>query len=333
MDYVSPAMHGEAPICEIELDDISSELAYWRNGIVCYVLGAYPPFSVRNGYIQRQWGKLGINKVSMLKNGVVLVRFDSEVGKNDVLQGGIYHFDNKPFIVKAWNLYMEFSRDELYTVPIWVKLPGLEFKYWSQKGLSKIGSLIGKPLMVDNHTEKKIGLTIARLLIEVDMNAKLPDKVYFRNEKGNLVEQKLQYDWKPTLCEHCQKYGHSEEECRKKKAPVQVQHPKGKEIQVDKGMKMKQVEQEEEVGRSNCQMGKDLNHKSSTNSSEWVTPRARSPGEGPKANQKQGQSSSTVKIGGSTQNAFQVLTNDVPEQPNTSDVVKGGGTLPLTNRG
>jgi len=92
----------------------------------------------------------------MLKNGIVLVRFDSIAGKNEAIQGGIYHFDNKPFIVKVWNEDMEFTREELYTVPIWVILPGLDFKYWSPKGLSKIGSLIGKPLMVDKHTEKKL---------------------------------------------------------------------------------------------------------------------------------------------------------------------------------
>jgi len=54
----------------------------------------------------------------MLKNEIVSVRFDSEIRKNEVLQGGIYHFDNKLVIVKAWHADMEFTREELYTVPI-----------------------------------------------------------------------------------------------------------------------------------------------------------------------------------------------------------------------
>lgn len=112
---------------------------------------------------------------------------------------------------------MEFTRDELYNIPIWVKLPGLDFKYWGPKGLSKIGSMIGKPLMVDMNTENKIGLNFARLLIEVDVDSSLPDKVQFRNEKGALIEQRIQYDWKLVLCKHCHKYGHSEEDCRRKK--------------------------------------------------------------------------------------------------------------------
>ncbi|KAF3660918.1 hypothetical protein FXO38_11988 [Capsicum annuum] len=156
--YVKPKQEEDIEVVEIELADIETEEQYWKNAIVCYVLGAYPPFEVMKGYIQRLWSKHGIIKISMMKNGVVLVRFDTEEGKNEAVQGGIFHFDNKPFIVKAWSHEMEFTRDELLTVPIWIRFPGLDFKYWSQKGLSKLGSLIGKPLMVDQNTERMMGL-------------------------------------------------------------------------------------------------------------------------------------------------------------------------------
>lgn len=56
-----------------------------------------------------------------------------------MLQGGIYHFDDKPFIVKAWDPETEFTRGELYSIPIWIKFPGLDFKYGSSTALSKIG--------------------------------------------------------------------------------------------------------------------------------------------------------------------------------------------------
>ncbi|KAG5588828.1 hypothetical protein H5410_049262 [Solanum commersonii] len=79
---------------------------------------------------------------------------------------------SKPFRVKAWHADLDFSLEELHTVPIWIKLPGLDFKYWSPKGLSKLGSLIGKPLMVDQNTERKIGLNFARLMVEGGLNIK-----------------------------------------------------------------------------------------------------------------------------------------------------------------
>lgn len=65
--------------------------------------------------------------------------------------------------------------------------------------------------MVDHNTEKKLGLNYARLLIEVELDSKLPEIVLFKNEKGNVIEQKVTYDWWPILCKHCKKYDHSEE--------------------------------------------------------------------------------------------------------------------------
>lgn len=135
----------------------------------------------------------------MLKNEIILVRFDTVCEGNEVIQGRIYHFDNKHLIVKAWEVDIEFTREALHTVSIWVKLHGLDFKYWSAKGLSEIGNLIGKPIMVDHNTEQKKGLNFARLLIEMEVDSNLADKIIFKNERENLIEQQVQYDWKPIL--------------------------------------------------------------------------------------------------------------------------------------
>lgn len=70
------------------------------------------------------------------------------------------------------------------------------------------------------------------------MNANLPDNIMSRNEKGNLTEQKVSYEWKPTLCKHCEKYGHPADVCRKKKAEkpgVEKQDQQQKELQITKG--------------------------------------------------------------------------------------------------
>lgn len=54
------------------------------------------------------------------------------------------------------------------------------------------------------------------------MDTALPKIISFRNEKGQLVEQKVSYEWKPTLCKYCKKYAHSQEICRKKAMPTAV---------------------------------------------------------------------------------------------------------------
>lgn len=74
-------------------------------------MGDHPPFSVLNGYVQRKQEKLGITKVENERWHCV------------------HYFDNKPFIMKAWTPDIDFSKEQLFSIPIWIKMPGLEFKY------------------------------------------------------------------------------------------------------------------------------------------------------------------------------------------------------------
>lgn len=74
---------------------------------------------------------------------------------------------------------MEFSKEVLLTIPIWINLPGLDFRYRSGMNLSKIESLVRKPLKMDKQTEKKLGLSYDRLLVKVIVKKKLPDEVMF----------------------------------------------------------------------------------------------------------------------------------------------------------
>lgn len=40
----------------------------------------------------------------------------------------------------------------------------------------------------------------------------------FRNEKWQIIEQQVNYDWKPSLCDLCHKCGHATTEYKKNKA-------------------------------------------------------------------------------------------------------------------
>lgn len=80
-----------------------------------------------SGFIQQIWAKFGIDKIAMLKNGVTLVRFENANGRDDVIEGGIFHFDKKPVVVKAWNPDLELT-SKLNSVPVWLKLHGLDMK-------------------------------------------------------------------------------------------------------------------------------------------------------------------------------------------------------------
>lgn len=71
--------------------------------------------------------------------------------------------------------------------------------------------------MVDKNTAQKIGLSFAKLLVKVQIEKTLPKCIYFKKEKGQIIEQRIIYDWKTTICGKCKKYRHSTEVCRKNK--------------------------------------------------------------------------------------------------------------------
>jgi len=70
--------------------------------VICYVLEANPPFEVIDGYVRRIWKAYAIDKVVLVKRGLYLVRFVNYQDAPTMTQKGLYHFDHKTFIVKAW---------------------------------------------------------------------------------------------------------------------------------------------------------------------------------------------------------------------------------------
>lgn len=73
---------------------------------------------------------------------------------------------------------------------------------------------------MDKNTEQKMRLNFARLLVEEQIGAHLPDAVFLRNGKRMMiVEQPETCHWKPSICASFQKYGLPTENCRKNKVP------------------------------------------------------------------------------------------------------------------
>ena len=76
-------------------------------------------------------------------------------------------------MLKSVPEYFDFAPDEMTRVPIWIKFPNLPLKYWSLKCLSKIVSVLGKPLQCDKLTSMMSRLSCARVLVELDLLSNL----------------------------------------------------------------------------------------------------------------------------------------------------------------
>ncbi|KAJ6734070.1 GLYCINE-RICH CELL WALL STRUCTURAL PROTEIN 1.8-LIKE [Salix purpurea] len=166
-----------------------------------------------NNLIDSEWRKCGNVKVYSQGPGVFVLDFESARGKELALgsQGPRFYDGSKPFILKPWSRDMSLEIKELKTAPIWIKLPNLRLHLWSPEALSKIVSLVGRPLFADTVTASRETLCFARVCVEVDFDKMLPDSVTIEDDKGYRYDQKVEYEWKPTSrCSYCLHLVHSD---------------------------------------------------------------------------------------------------------------------------
>ncbi|CAI9108433.1 OLC1v1008017C1 [Oldenlandia corymbosa var. corymbosa] len=130
------------------------------------------------------------------------------------LRQPIYEFDRRPFIVKDWVVIEELKINEIKTVPVWIQLPKLPLRYCSESILSKLASMIVKPIEMNDMTVNKQRTAFARVLVEVDIRDTVKESIWCEDEHGELKEQQVRYEWKPMKCLNCKGFGHTTKDCR-----------------------------------------------------------------------------------------------------------------------
>ncbi|RAL47695.1 hypothetical protein DM860_012320 [Cuscuta australis] len=202
-------------VATLTVDDVIEGCGEWDKALLCCVLGANPPVDVIKGFVNRIWREYRIEDVSFLKEGQYIVHFQMEEDRDEVAKRSYYFFDNKPMYVRKWSPDCKVNVNELKDVPIWIQFPNLNMRYWSLSGLSKLGSIIGKPIKRDKATAMRAKWGYARIQLEVQVQQEFPDLLSFINEEGRVITQEVVYEWKPCVCAKCNRMGHITEMCRK----------------------------------------------------------------------------------------------------------------------
>ena len=86
--------------------------------------------------------------------------------------------------------------------------------------LSKIRSTICIPIKTDKYPRDKEYIYYARMLIEVPLEGPFPKIIEFINDYGLVVKQRVHFEWKPTKCNHCLRFGHEGKDFRKKQGAI-----------------------------------------------------------------------------------------------------------------
>ncbi|XP_077242062.1 uncharacterized protein LOC143882465 [Tasmannia lanceolata] len=130
-------------------------------------------------------------------------------------------FDVSPSIIIGPSLFRRnhFSPFDESSLPIWIHFPALHPKYWTQRGLGKLASIIGQPLYMDTLTAEASRLNFAGVCVMVSASSALPDHFRIQTPSG-LEIQEVEYEWKPSACKECEDFGHSLQACAQNPGPT-----------------------------------------------------------------------------------------------------------------
>nr|GFD09987.1 hypothetical protein [Tanacetum cinerariifolium] len=144
---------------------------------------------------------------------------------DDMLENGQWFVRNNPLTLKKWHPYENLLKEDVSTVPLWVKLYGVPVTAFSEDGLSAITTKLGTPLMVDSYTSYMCmqfcgRSSYARVLIELRADVELKDNIVvampkITREGHYTCNVRVEYEWKPPRCSSCKELGHVHEECTK----------------------------------------------------------------------------------------------------------------------
>ncbi|KAL9224996.1 hypothetical protein vseg_000970 [Gypsophila vaccaria] len=207
---------------KLVVDDVVGEPNYWKTLVVCCILGANPPFSVISGFIRRIWGKHRYDNISYLPNGIFVVHFPITEAQQLVLNGGYQFFDNKPLILKVWSPELPLTKQVVSSVPVWIRLRGLDLKYWGDNCLRKFTGEVGEFVRQDVYTRDKSHLEYARILVEMEMNKEIQYEIEFVEEYDSDRRITVEYEWLPLTCQNCGGFGHVLSECRRKGGTINM---------------------------------------------------------------------------------------------------------------
>lgn len=130
------------------------------------------------------------------------------------------------------------------TAQTWVRIHGLAREYWQPITLFEIAGALGNPLTLDEVTKKRTFGHFARVLIEVDLNSHLHDRILVeRNGFDFYVD--VEYE---NFCNSCQIFGHSVKNCKFQTPKASTSVPKNKTHYVAKpNTSSSEVEKVDEV--------------------------------------------------------------------------------------
>ncbi|GJY75825.1 putative reverse transcriptase domain-containing protein [Tanacetum coccineum] len=205
------------------VDSVSAISERFANTTYGFFLGKKVAYPVVANYVRNTWGKYELVRLMFSSStGLFSFQFSSIDGLDAMLENGPWFIRNNLLILKKWHPDENLLKEDVSTVPVWVKLYGVPVTTFSEDGLSAIATKLGTPLMLDSYKSDMCmqywgRSSYARVMIELRADVELKDNIVvampkITREGHYTCNVHVEYEWKPLRCSSCKVFGHIQEE-------------------------------------------------------------------------------------------------------------------------
>ncbi|GJV18217.1 hypothetical protein Tco_1363540 [Tanacetum coccineum] len=176
----------------VPVDSIRAISERFTNTAYGFFLGKKVAYPVVANYVRNTWGKYGlVRSMFSSSTGLLSFQFSSMDGLDAMLENRPWFIRNNPFILKKWHPNENLLKEDVSTVPVWVKLHGVP-----------------------------VTSSYAKVMIELRADVELKDNIVvampkITREGHYTCNVRVEYEWKPSSCSSCKVFGHIHEECPK----------------------------------------------------------------------------------------------------------------------
>lgn len=169
-------------------------------------------------FVDNFWRNKGLSNVYQKDASTFIFKFSNISSRNAFLARGTWYIGKRPMVVTAWGVKP--GENIVETLPLWIKLSNIPMCYWTDEGLSRLASVIGRPLGADNLTAKLDMIPFAKICVQYTIGSPLPNEIQANvldpvSNEITVENVEVSYPFRPLVCVGCKSLGHTAAACPK----------------------------------------------------------------------------------------------------------------------
>ncbi|KAL2531794.1 Uncharacterized protein Adt_05145 [Abeliophyllum distichum] len=215
-----PFLHRGEPALTITADEEASLAEPFKFTLVGKFSHCKPSMvEVRNSF--QKFGLTGDFKIGLIDFKHVLIHLTHEDDYSRLFLKPLWFIMGCPMRVLKWTC--DFHPDaETPIAPVWISFPLLPVHLRAKEFLYALSKLVGIPLRIDEATADLLRPSEARVCVEVNLEHKLPERVWIERGESRSFWQPVVYEQLPHFCAKCRHMGHLIDKCRVGMPPIDV---------------------------------------------------------------------------------------------------------------